>query len=150
MALFAYGSVTYSVGAQQCCVLPDWQSPCNLLPEFICQETNVSRNLQKLLLAMTLAFCLIGVGSVANGDSAGRKIKTKVAPQYPELAKKMHVSGSVRLELLIAANGQVKSVKPLGGHPLLIDAAESAVKQWRYESGPEASEIVEFKFSDQQ
>jgi TonB family protein len=110
----------------------------------------VFRISQKLALAVTLALCLTSLGSVAHGNDAGRKVKTKVAPQYPELAKKMHVSGSVRLEVLIASNGQVKSVKPLGGHPLLIDAAESAVKQWRYESGPEGSEIVEFKFSDQQ
>jgi TonB family protein len=110
----------------------------------------VSRNSQKSILAFALAFCLISLGSVAHGDDGGRKIKTKVAPQYPELAKKMHVSGSVRLQLLVASNGQIKSVKPLGGHPLLIDAAENAVKQWRYESGPEATEVVEFKFSDQQ
>lgn len=105
---------------------------------------------QKSLLVVTLAFCLISLGSVAHADGAGRKVKTKIAPSYPELAKKMHVSGSVRLEVLVAANGQIKSVKPLGGHPLLIDAAENAVKQWRYESGPEATEVVEFKFDDQQ
>lgn len=108
------------------------------------------RNSQKSLLAVTLAFCFIALGSVAHGNDAGRKVKTKVAPLYPELAKKMHVSGSVRLEVLVASNGQIKSVKPLGGHPLLIDAAENAVKQWRYESGPEATEVVEFKFDDQQ
>jgi len=110
----------------------------------------VSRISQKLILAVTLAVCLISLGSVANGNDVGRKVKTKVAPEYPELAKKMHVSGSVKLELLVSSNGQVKSVKALGGHPLLIDAAEGAVKQWRYESGPETTEIVEFKFNDQQ
>ena len=54
---------------------------------------------------------------------------------------------SVKLEVFIAANGQVKSVKPLGGHPLLIDAAESAVKQWRYEPGAEGTEVVEIRFN---
>ena len=110
----------------------------------------MSETSPKSLLAVTLALFLVSLGSVAHADGTGRKVKTKVAPSYPELARKMHVSGSVRLEVLIASNGQIKSVKPLGGHPLLIDAAENAVKQWRYESGPEATEVVEFKFDDQQ
>jgi protein TonB len=82
-----------------------------------------------------------------HADDLGRKIKSKVNPQYPELARKMNVSGSVKLELVIAANGQVKSVKPLGGHPLLIDAAQNAVKQWRYEPGAEGTEVVEIRFT---
>lgn len=108
------------------------------------------RNSQKSLLAVILAVCLMNLGPFAHADGGSRKLKSKVAPTYPELARKMHVSGAVRLEVLVASNGQVKSVKPLGGHPILIDAAESAVKQWRYEAGPEGTQIVEFKFDDQQ
>lgn len=91
---------------------------------------------------------VLGVASLMYADDAGRKLKTRVNPQYPELARKMNVSGSVRLELFVAANGQVKSVKPLGGHPLLIDAAESAVKQWKYEPGTEGTEVVEIRFNN--
>ena len=80
-------------------------------------------------------------------DTTERKVKTKVSPHYPELARRMNVTGAVRLEILIGANGLVKSVRPLGGHPLLIDAAENAVKQWRYEPGAEATEIVEIRFN---
>jgi TonB family protein len=130
--------------------ISNWQPPCKLLAEFFRQETLVFRKSQKSLLAVILAVSLMNLVPFANADGGSRKLKNKVAPQYPELARKMHVSGSVRLELLVASNGQVKSVKPLGGHPLLIDAAESAVKQWRYEAGPEATEVVEFKFDDQQ
>jgi protein TonB len=60
----------------------------------------------------------------------------------------MNVSGAVKLELIVGANGQVKSVKPLGGHPLLIDAAQNAVKQWRYEPGSEGTEVVEIRFNN--
>lgn len=90
---------------------------------------------------------ILGFASFVHADDADRKLKSKVSPLYPDLARKMNVSGSVRLELLVAANGQVKSVKPLGGHPLLIDAAENAVKQWRYEPGPEATKVVEIRFN---
>lgn len=97
---------------------------------------------------VTVLTVVLGFGMFLHADDNGRKLKTKVNPQYPELAKRMNVAGSVRLELIVAANGQVKSVKPLGGHPLLIDAAESAVKQWKYEPGPEATEVVEIKFAN--
>jgi len=79
-------------------------------------------------------------------DDGGRKIRSKVSPTYPEMARRMSVSGSVKLELVVAANGSVKAVRPLGGHPMLIDAATAAVKQWRYEPGPETVVTVEMKF----
>lgn len=96
------------------------------------------------VISFVLGFALL---SHAADDSA-RKIKSKINPQYPEMARRMNVSGSVKLELLVAANGQVKSVKPLGGHPLLIDAAQNAVKQWKYEPGAEATEVVEIRFTN--
>ena len=98
-------------------------------------------------LAAGLFIALLSLALVAHADDAARKIKSKVSPQYPELARKMNVSGAVKLELIVAANGLVKSVKPLGGHPLLIDAAENAVKQWKYEPGQEGTEVVEIRFS---
>jgi len=92
--------------------------------------------------------CILIYQPLTHADDGGRKIKSKVAPQYPELAKKMNVSGAVKLEVIIGANGQVKSVKALGGHPLLIDAAENAVRQWRFESGPEGTEVIEVRFDN--
>ena len=66
---------------------------------------------------------------------------------YPELAKRVNASGTVRLEVEVAPNGEVKNVKPLGGHPLLIPAAEDAMRKWKYEPGKETTTaIVEFKF----
>lgn len=103
---------------------------------------------KKLRPILTFVLFILTFGTLIHADDAtGRKVKLKVNAQYPELARRMNVTGSVRLEILVGANGQVKSVKPLGGHPLLIDAAETAVKQWRYEPGTEATEIVEFRFA---
>ena len=64
-------------------------------------------------------------------------VKSKVSPTYPELAKKMSVSGAVKVEITVAPNGSVKNVKVIGGHPLLVDAATDAVKRWKYEASPE-------------
>jgi TonB family protein len=81
-------------------------------------------------------------------SAAERKVKSQVAPSYPELARKMSVSGTVKVEVTVAPNGSVKNVKVIGGHPLLIDAAVDAVKRWKYEAGTdETTQVVEFKFS---
>ena len=78
----------------------------------------------------------------------GRKVKSKVNPTYPELARRMNVTGKVRLEIVVAASGEVKSVKALGGHPLLIDSATTAVKKWKYEAAAgETTETQEFNFN---
>ena len=52
----------------------------------------------------------------------------------------------MKIEVAIAANGSVKSVKPLGGHPLLIQSASEALRKWRFAPGPETTTIVEFHF----
>jgi TonB family protein len=66
---------------------------------------------------------------------------------YPELAKRMSISGVVKVEVVVAPNGSVKSTKVVGGHPLLVNAAIDAVKKWRFETASEETTgVVEFKF----
>jgi TonB family protein len=76
-----------------------------------------------------------------------RKAKIKVAPVYPELAKRMNIKGIVRLQVTVAANGSIKDAKLVGGHPVLANAALDAVRKWRYEAAAaESSGIVVFRF----
>jgi TonB family protein len=80
-------------------------------------------------------------------DEITRKVKTKVAPTYPELARRMSISGVVKVQVVVAANGTVKTTKVVGGHPLLVTAAVDAVKKWRFEAASEETTgVVEFKF----
>ena len=59
----------------------------------------------------------------------------------------MNIAGTVRLVVVIAPNGTVKSSRPVGGHPLLVNAATDAIKRWRFEpASAESNGIVEFKF----
>ena len=103
------------------------------------------RNWIALPALTTLGLMLL---TPAQASAADRAIKSKVTPVYPELARKMAVSGTVKIEVTIAPNGSVKSVKVIGGHPLLVDAAVDAVKRFKYEAGPdETTQLVEFKFS---
>jgi TonB family protein len=115
---------------------------------------------------MVLATCLASIGVAlvsspqarahaqvqeqAKGDELPRKAKLKVEPVYPEVARRMSIAGTVRLAVTVAPNGTVKSSKPVGGHPLLVNAATEAIKRWRFEPATtESSGIVEFKFQPQ-
>ncbi|HWY20994.1 MAG TPA: energy transducer TonB [Candidatus Acidoferrum sp.] len=86
-------------------------------------------------------------GAAQEHKSADRKVINRVAPAYPALARRMHVSGAVRLEIVIRPNGSVKAIKAVGGNPVLIEAATAAVDKWRFEAGPEeTTEIVQLVF----
>jgi TonB family protein len=76
-----------------------------------------------------------------------RRAKNKVAPVYPELAHKMNISGTVKIEVIVATNGTVKQARIVGGHPVLATAALDAAKKWKFEPAPaDSTGIIDFKF----
>jgi len=80
-----------------------------------------------------------------------RKTKSQVAPNYPELARRMKIRGVVRIQVTVAPNGSIKDAKLVGGHPVLANAALDAVRKWRYEAAPaETTGIVVFRFDPEQ
>lgn len=77
-----------------------------------------------------------------------RKIKKATPAEYPELARKVNIAGTVRLQLLVSPEGKVKEAKVLGGNPVLANAFVAAVMKWEYEPAPHKSTITvscEFK-----
>jgi len=77
-----------------------------------------------------------------------RKLKSKVLPIYPELARRMNITGVVKVQVTVEKNGAIKNTKLMGGHPILAGAAMDAVRKWRYESGSEETTgVVEFRFN---
>lgn len=66
------------------------------------------------------------------GNVQSNKLLLQVPPQYPALAKQARVQGSVRFEVLINRDGTVKSLAVANGHPLLVDAAQDAVRHWTW------------------
>ncbi len=80
-------------------------------------------------------------------EESARKVHTKIAPEYPDIARRMKIGGVVKIQLMVAPNGVVKDVKVIGGHPLLAHAAIDAVRKWHFEARPQATtENVEFRF----
>ena len=80
-----------------------------------------------------------------------RKVKSKIPPVYPELAKRMNISGIVKVQITVDKSGQVKNSKLVGGHPILANAALDAVRKWRYETAAEETTgVVEFRFDSTQ
>ena len=80
-----------------------------------------------------------------------RRAKSKVQPSYPDLARKMNITGTVKIQVVVAPNGIVKDAKIVGGHPVLANAALEAVKKWRFETAAgESTGVVDFKFEPHQ
>lgn len=97
------------------------------------------RSALSLVLGVFLLVPVLGYGEDA------RKVKSSAPPEYPELARKMNIRGIARVEATITPEGTVKSVKELGGNPVLVDALVRAVKKWKYEPADRTS-VIEVKF----
>ncbi len=79
---------------------------------------------------------------------SNRKVVNRVVPAYPYLAYGMRLKGSVKVNVVVAPNGKAKSVEAKGGHPVLIQAAEDAIKKWKWEPAPhETHELIEVNFN---
>ncbi len=109
------------------------------------------KSLSLVVIALIAVMGSLVVAQNAPGSgTADRKVASRVAPTFPELAKKMHIHGVVRVEAVVRPNGYVKSTRVLGGNPVLVDAAIEAVGKWKFEpSQAETTEIVQLTFESQ-
>ena len=95
-----------------------------------------------ILLAGASAFSQTG-----STDETKRKVKSRTTPSYPELARRMNVSGKVKIEVIIAPDGRVKTTRVVGGHPLLVQTCQDALKEWKFvAASEETTQVVEFEF----
>ena len=108
---------------------------------------------QRVVAGLLVLTSAVIVGTVqvgaqqAQSEEIIRRAKSKVQPAYPDLARKMNIAGTVKIEVVVAPNGLVKGARVVGGHPVLATAALDAAKKWRFEPAPaESSGIIDFKF----
>jgi TonB family protein len=100
----------------------------------------VRRVTVKLLQASALALIVALAVSVRAADE--RAVQSRVAPVYPEIAKRLKISGVVRLEVTVDADGRVSGVKTVSGNHMLSPAAEDAVRRWKYAPGAGAATVM--------
>ncbi len=83
----------------------------------------------------------------ASSESGTRKVRIKVEPVYPPIARQMRLIGRVKLEATISADGRVTNLRVIGGSPFLVNAAMEALKQWRFEpTSKDSVETFDFVF----
>jgi TonB family protein len=89
------------------------------------------------LLHVVLSFAVLW-GANGNGQSQAEPAASEVKPlrivglRYPRLALLSAVQGRVELEAVVSADGKVKDVKSISGHPLLVNDAKDSLRQWRF------------------
>ena len=111
----------------------------------------MSQRIAAALLAVVMIVAAFGLSQAGaqttQSDEINRRAKNKVPPLYPELARKMKIAGTVKIEVTVGTNGTVKEARVVGGHPVLANSALDAAKKWRFEPAPsESTGVIEFKF----
>ena len=105
-------------------------------------ERKGARILGSALMAMTLG---LGTGNLLAQE--GRKALSNPVPVYPDVAKRMHLSGTVKVQVVIGADGRIKEKNFIGGHPVLVNAVEETLKNWKYApASGETTTQLEFNF----
>jgi TonB family protein len=111
--------------------------------------------MRRITVAVISLGLLLSLGFASWAQSADpaestRKVLSRPNPVYPALARTMSLKGSVRMDAIVSPNGTVRSVVLRGGHPVLAQAAQSAIMKWRWEpTAHETREPIEVKFDPQ-
>jgi len=94
------------------------------------------------LLVFALSF--LAVNPLLADD--GRKLLRHPEPVYPEIARRMHMTGKVEVEVTIASDGSVREAKVISGNSMLATAAVQAARNFKYEPGDESTSRIAFEF----
>lgn len=101
------------------------------------------------------AVILLGGGTLPmhgqqSAPETARAVVRKVVPVYPDVAKRINLAGTVKLLVTVAPNGTVKAIQPMGGSPILVQAAQEAVYRWQFATASsETKESIELRFNPQ-
>ena len=107
------------------------------------------RNQTRKSIMVLLAFVamLLMLSAMPSPAQEGRKVISRPTPVYPEAAKRLAITGTVKVQVLIAPDGHVRETKIIGGHPLLVESVQEALKDWKYEPASSDSVVLlEFHF----
>jgi TonB family protein len=104
-----------------------------------------------LFFGLALLFASPGKAQSQASSDSTRRVVRKVVPSYPELAKKMNLTGTVKVLATVAPDGTVRSLQAMGGSPVLIKATEDSVYKWKFATAAaETKEVIELHFNPEQ
>jgi len=97
------------------------------------------------LTYVLLSVLLLTSSSIAADQE--RKLVHREDAEYPGIATKMNLHGTVKLKVWINPDGTVRRLEYVGGHPLLAESALKAVRAWKYEpASQESTGVVVLQF----
>jgi len=110
--------------------------------------TGISLRRTAVRLFQAAALTLIVVLAIPARAADEREIRSRVAPVYPQMAKRMKITGAVKVQASIDPEGAVVEAKAISGNRMLSPAAEDAVRRWKFAPGASKSTIeVEINFA---
>ena len=118
----------------------------------MCEKSNrrgvfVARQGTARFLQLAVLAFIVALAVTASAADV-RAVQSRVAPTYPEIAKRLKIVGIVHLEATVDPSGKVTDVKPVSGSLLLSPAAEEAVRHWKFAPGTGIATIpVDVNFS---
>jgi TonB family protein len=101
-----------------------------------------------LTLLLTLACVGPSTAQVERVDKPHRRVVRTSEPDYPNIVKHAHIGGSVRLNVIVLASGDVAKVEIVGGNPIFAESATKAVLKWKYvPAASQTKEEVQINFT---
>ena len=88
-------------------------------------STYTFKRVAAIVLLASVGWASFSVSSSLGSRQINRKVKSKIPPVYPELARRMNISGVVKVMITVSTNGAVPDAKVVGGHPVLANCPRS-------------------------
>lgn len=107
---------------------------------------NVSFRKVVIAVLFLAAICLAVFTSPAQ-EAPVRKALFNPPASYPEVARRLRLSGTVKVQVVISPEGKITDVKLIGGHPLFVNSVQEILKSWKYAPATtDTKTILEFNF----
>jgi len=105
-------------------------------------KTKLTLTAARTFLAMVLMLTAVTLPA-----QESRKVLSNPEPPYPEVARRLRLSGIVKVQVVISADGKIKETKITGGHPIFVNSVEETLKNWKYApASAETTTQLEFNF----
>jgi TonB family protein len=118
-----------------------------IIPPKVQMMTAVKNSVWLTILLAALAFGPLTSRGQDAPQLSKRDVIYRIAPVYPDLARRCNLRGEVKLTVVVSPEGKVTSSTVAGGNPVLAQAAVDSVRNWKFAPAPHATtEQIELRF----